>query len=505
MSAQVIQRDQLGELTKIGQGGQGVVYAAPKVTTKFAAAMVYKEYKAAALAGIDFTALATMPALVEDSLAYAQAERLISIAAWPCALVDDDGGATGFVMPAIPEDFFIPLATVKGISTITAEFQHLLNHQIVLDARGIDIDDAQRYSLLREVASGLAFLHTHGVCVGDVSPKNLLFRLTPHEGVYFIDCDAMRVNDVSALSQVETPGWGVPSGEELATIYSDTYKLGLLALRLLAGDQDTTNTGHLPPSTPDLLRQIITDTLTNEAERRPLPQAWTFVLGHAIEEAQHRHSTAAPDPPNAGAEIAHSPVVRTRPQPPRAAAPSPSAISRSPGGIAGSAAPNRPHNSRSGVNGQQSPNPAHRGAVKISSWIRIGSRVKIRAPGDDHDGHVGEVLEIFSDEPGIIVQFTGDADPYAFQRSEIVPITPPKKRETDRPYSPSSLVRQVTNALKPGHTVKIRAPGDDHDGHVGEVLEIFSDEPGIIVQFTGDADPYAFQRSEIVPITPPKK
>ena len=86
---QAIQRDQLGTLSKIGQGGQGVVSRAPKVKTKFAASMVYKEYKAQRRTDIDFTALAAMPALVEESLSYAQAERLISIAAWPCAIVED--------------------------------------------------------------------------------------------------------------------------------------------------------------------------------------------------------------------------------------------------------------------------------------------------------------------------------------------------------------------------------------------------------------------------------
>src|SRR5271163_2566997 len=271
---QVIERDKLGELTKIGQGGQGVVYRAPNVKTKFAASMVYKEYKPAAVAEMDFTALAAMPALVEDSLTYAQAERLISIAAWPCALVEDGGTPTGFVMPAIPDEFFIPLTTAKGVAASTAEFQHLLNHSSIVDARGINIDDAQRFTLLRETASALTFLHKHGVCVGDISPKNLLFCLTPHEAVYFIDCDAMRINTVSALPQVETPGWNTPPGEELATLYTDTYKLGLLALRLLTGDQDTTNPGHLPSTTPDLLRQIITDTLTNPPQRRPLPEAW---------------------------------------------------------------------------------------------------------------------------------------------------------------------------------------------------------------------------------------
>jgi serine/threonine protein kinase len=289
-----------------------VVYRAPNVKTKFAASMVFKEYKSQTLAVIDFAALAAMPALVEDSLSYAQAERLISIAAWPCALVEDNGSPTGFVMPAIPDEFFIPLTTVKGVSTTTAEFQHLLNHPTVLEARGIDIDDAQRYTLLRETASALTFLHKHGVCVGDISPKNLLFSLTPHEAIYFIDCDAMRINTVSALPQLETPGWDAPAGEELATIYTDTYKLGLLALRLLAGDHDTKNPNDIPATTPTQLRQIITDTLTNAPAMRPLPEAWTYVLGHAIEQAQHQTKLAAAPAP-AAPTPAPVPQVRSRP------------------------------------------------------------------------------------------------------------------------------------------------------------------------------------------------
>jgi eukaryotic-like serine/threonine-protein kinase len=299
-----------------------VVYRAPNVRTKFAASMVFKEYKSQTLAVIDFAALAAMPALVEDSLSYAQAERLISIAAWPCALVEDNGSPTGFVMPAIPDMFFIPLTTVKGVSTTTAEFQHLLNHPTVLEARGIDIDDAQRYTLLRETASALTFLHRHGVCVGDISPKNLLFSLTPHEAIYFIDCDAMRINTVSALPQVETPGWNAPAGEELATIYTDTYKLGLLALRLITGDHDTTNPAHLPPSTPTQLRQIITDTVTNAPAMRPLPEAWTYVLGHAIEHAQHQQKT--PTPISTAPAPPPTPVVHSRPTG-RPSAPPPSA------------------------------------------------------------------------------------------------------------------------------------------------------------------------------------
>jgi hypothetical protein len=139
VTRQLIQRDRLGVLTKIGQGGQGVVYGTPNVKTKFAASMVYKEYKAQALAEIEFSALAATPPLVEDSLSHAEAERLISMAAWPCAIVEDAGTPTGFVMPVIPEQFFISLTTVKGVSSTSAEFfQHLLNHSSVLATHGIE-------------------------------------------------------------------------------------------------------------------------------------------------------------------------------------------------------------------------------------------------------------------------------------------------------------------------------------------------------------------------------
>ena len=314
MARQVIPRDKLGVLTKIAQGGQGVVYQAPNVKTKFAASMVYKEYKTQILGTIDFSAVAAMPALVEDSLSYAEAERLISVAAWPCALVEHAGTSTGFVMPTIPAEFFIPLITVKGVSTVTAEFQHLLNHPSVLQARGINIIDTQRYTLLREVAAGLAFLHKHGVCVGDISPKNLLFSLSPRLAVYFIDCDAMRIDGVSALPQLETPGWDAPPGEELATTYTDTYKLGLLALRLLVGDHDTTNPQHLPSNTPNLLRQTITDTLAKQPHSRPSPEVWTYVLSNAIEVARHQSETAAANnPTNMVSEPPPVPVVHSRP------------------------------------------------------------------------------------------------------------------------------------------------------------------------------------------------
>ena len=162
----------------------------------------------------------------------------------------------------------------------------------------------------------MTFLHSNSVCVGDISPKNLLFTFEPPLAIYFIDCDAMRINEISALPQVETPGWEVPPGEELATVFSDTYKLGLLALRLLVGDQDVRSAQDTPPATPNALRNLIADTLSRPPTKRPLPETWTYVLGNAIEEAQHRKKIAPPKPAETKASKAPPPPPPSPTAPP---------------------------------------------------------------------------------------------------------------------------------------------------------------------------------------------
>ncbi|CAM3726787.1 Protein kinase domain-containing protein [Tsukamurella ocularis] len=277
-----IQRAALGALTRISAGGQGIVYEAPAVRTSVAQAMVYKEYKPAVIAQLDEGALADMPAFL-SRLHSVHAKELIGMAAWNCAVVEDQGKIVGFVMPRIPSEFFWPMDTARGTSLRLAEVQHLLNAPSVLHQRGHVVTAEQRYALLRSVAYNLGFFHDIGVTVGDLSPKNLLFSLQP-SGVrtYFIDTDAMVVHGKTALPQLETPTWEVPRGEELGTVASDSYKLGLLALRLLVGDQDVRDPTRLPTHVPPLVRQVIADAITASPYRRPPPAAWERPLSQAI-------------------------------------------------------------------------------------------------------------------------------------------------------------------------------------------------------------------------------
>ena len=139
--------------------------------------------------------------------------------------------------------------------------------------------------------------HQHGIAVGDLSPKNLLFSYDPAPRVYFIDCDAMRFQGRSVMPQLETPGWEVRivnTHEELGSAASDSYKLGLLALRLLTGTQDTRDSARLPRTVPTSIRQLITAALAPDPGRRPGPADWVTPLGTAAATASTRPTAAPP-------------------------------------------------------------------------------------------------------------------------------------------------------------------------------------------------------------------
>jgi len=327
---ETLELSQIGVTTKIGQGGQGAVYLVPRLKTRFSKSMVYKAYhdggggKPDILATLNVAALMAMPVFLQ-SLQYDDGAQLIDIAAWPCRVVEDNGQVKGFVMPSIPDEFFIDIFTARGSSRVMAEFQHILNESQVVAMRlnGRIITEREKYELLGKAASALAFLHSHNVCVGDISPKNLLFSLSGPPAVYFVDCDAMRVNGVSLSHQLESPGWEIPDNEEKATSYSDRFKFGLLALRLIVGDQDTRDPSRLPASVPAEVRRLITETLKQPPRSRPAWSRWESTLEAAAKQAPAQPSTGPiptpknkirPLPPQGGA-MNQTPVQKPAPMP----------------------------------------------------------------------------------------------------------------------------------------------------------------------------------------------
>ncbi|SCF46705.1 hypothetical protein GA0070216_12050 [Micromonospora matsumotoense] len=313
----------LGPRTRIGAGGQGTVYALTEDPR-----WVYKEYATRFVDDVDVTTLHRFVRLAAD--AGPDADALLGLAAWPTAIVRKEGVVRGFLMPRVPDRFRVRIQLPRGADTVLAQVQYLLNSDDYLRDRGLHIDNRMRLELLRDTGEALTLLHRLGVCVGDLSPNNLLFSLDARPRCYFIDCDAMRLDGDSVLAQAETPEWHVPDAdaEELATPATDAFKFGLLAVRLFAGDQQTRD--------PDgarrrLDRQLLTlagRSLDPDPQRRPAPEQWLPTLDRSI----HRTPPTPVEPvaPPTEQEPPHRNAAR--PDPVRRIIPKPRVVSPQPAG-----------------------------------------------------------------------------------------------------------------------------------------------------------------------------
>jgi hypothetical protein len=270
----------LGE--RLGQGGQGSVYPVTNVKAGGRWDAVYKEYRPEIRDQVEVAALeemvATIARLPENDRLWL-GER----ASWPTDLVTDEGAVSGFLMRAVPSEFYFALRSLADPRTAKprlAQIEFLLNTDDYVAGIGLTVSERDRMSLLGDLSTTLARLHSLGISVGDMSPKNLLFSLAPQPRCFLIDCDAMRVGDRSVLPQVETTEWELPEGEQLATARGDAYKFALLAARLFARDQAARDVARLTAAAP-AVGELAHLTLQPDPATRPTLAAWAGPLGAA--------------------------------------------------------------------------------------------------------------------------------------------------------------------------------------------------------------------------------
>ncbi|MGK5683270.1 hypothetical protein [Actinoplanes sp. URMC 104] len=272
--AATVTADDLGELTLLGSGGQGAVYAVA------GRPVAYKEFAAPLRDSVDVAALLALVRLREE-LPAATTRLLDERAAWPTAVVERDGVVTGFLMPRAPEAFHTPITLPSGRSRLLAQVQLLLNDERYLAARGLAVDDRFRLELLHDVAATLDGFHRLGIVAGDLSPVNLLFTRERRPRCFFLDCDAMRLRGASVLGQAETADWQAPAGDEqVATPATDSYKFALLCVRLFAGHQSSRDPAAVERAGP-VLRRLVQRGLSPDPRVRPTMGQWEAALAAA--------------------------------------------------------------------------------------------------------------------------------------------------------------------------------------------------------------------------------
>jgi hypothetical protein len=327
MTSAAVPRIELSALalgSRLGKGGQGQVTEVSNILLNKQWPAVLKEYSPAVKRALHVTALETLTGF-PATLAHQDGLWIHENSAWPAVVVQDKGAACGFLMRAVPPAFHFNFQTqTRGAQRKLADMAFLLNAEHYVRRSGIAVTDRDRLALLGNVASVLSRLHSHGVAVGDFSPKNVLFSFRPSIRCFLIDCDAVCLRGHTVLDQIETPDWETPAGEPRATPATDAYKFGLLAIRLFARDQSSRDIGALAAVAPELGRLAQLSQHPDPLGRPPLG-TWFTALRAAASSAPAVTVTRAPAAPPPAAQQ-RTPV----PGPGRSPAPDPPAVQVAP-------------------------------------------------------------------------------------------------------------------------------------------------------------------------------
>ena len=230
-----------------------------------------------------------------------------------------DGQALGIVIREIPGEFF------HGSRPL--ELQQLLNADDDARRAGFPVVDLPtRLLLLTRFAESMKLLHDLGVVFGDVSSKNVAFKMGDTPRIMLVDTDSARKKGTRGAfgAQPQTPMWeppealgakrqldylkrlGTGSPGELSklsdtwqrqTTETDVYKFGLMVVRVLDyGRQRTQN--RRPDKARQVLRsgvggaaaRLLDRTLDDDPKARPTMDDWYQTL---------RGRTVSPAPPGA--------------------------------------------------------------------------------------------------------------------------------------------------------------------------------------------------------------
>jgi hypothetical protein len=308
----VIRRRTLGDLEYIGRGGTAVVYGLPRLHAETLGVdapqgLAYKEYtpKIREVAGPGLGSGLRAMVAVRGRLDPKQRSRWDQRVTWPVRLVvDDDGAATGIVMPLIPERFFQRITPRSGgVHSEPREVQKLFGDVETMRRIGLaPVLQEVRVELVAHIAYAYALMHYADVVVGDISGRNLVYDPDPADpAVMAYDADSARlIGSISPFgSQPHTPRWEppevlaarrsrVPGGAAVLTAQNkstDVYKFALLVVRILDYGQGQAIKRDPVRAAPVLRRargaraaDLLHASLSDDPADRPAMREWSEAL-----------------------------------------------------------------------------------------------------------------------------------------------------------------------------------------------------------------------------------
>lgn len=289
-----VEESDLGERRDLAKGGMAIVYDLTdfRIGEQADQPLVYKRYK---------KHIRPVPVFPLESLVRMRQnwhpDQLNAIDRsfnWVLRVVTDDKqGASGVLLPRLDESYFHDLRNSYGeVMHKPAECQRIVSTREYCRQKELVYPSMdQRIALCVSLVKGMGLLHRAEVVYGDLSLRNVLYRLTPTPAVMYVDTDAMRPKGAAAAlgAQPHTPDWEPPEaiharkrgdgvGFTTQNYATDRYKLGLAILRLLLMDverafekRDPTLVRHaLPPH----LYTLLDHSLHAQPADRPTAKIW---------------------------------------------------------------------------------------------------------------------------------------------------------------------------------------------------------------------------------------
>lgn len=279
--------DDLGTRERLNAGANGTIYLLRDYQLSAAPGpLVFKEYKLRSMS----VSLAGLQHLVAVRVGMAPQRRAAfdELAVWPLkVVVDGDGAPAGVLMRLISEDFMQTIALPSGAREhIPREVQHLIFDPAAARRSEIDVpadgDVRSRIAVCAQLAYAISLMHGADLVYGDLSARNILYRLHPSPSVLLVDCDAARVRGSAAVNkQQDSPDWDPPERVRGSSQLTDRYKLALFVLRCLTpGRRSSVNRDWsvaetmLGPGGTRLMRAA----LEGPPKDRPKARDWLFYL-----------------------------------------------------------------------------------------------------------------------------------------------------------------------------------------------------------------------------------
>jgi hypothetical protein len=277
---------ELGPRDRINAGANGIIWSLRTFRLETdPGPLVFKEYQGAALD----VSLPGLRSIVNARVRLTEAKRaqLDQLTVWPLrAVINGDGQPVGVLMHLIDSSFMQRMKLPSGSFDMTVrEVQHLIYDAGTARRGGIDVpadrDTRTRLMVCERMAFTLNLLHDANLVYGDLSARNVLYRMRPTPSVMLVDCDAARVRGSAAIvDQQNSPDWNPPEGSR-QTQDTDRYKLALFVLRCLSpgrGSSINRDPGSAPDHVDDDGRRLLRSGLSGVPEERPRASEWLDYL-----------------------------------------------------------------------------------------------------------------------------------------------------------------------------------------------------------------------------------